>query len=118
MESKMPMGPGRFENVFRRLNVELERLKRIGIPTKLIEDFKKELVRYRPVNPDGYVPPLYPLESRKLISSPYAIAVNRYEGFLKGEFTWEYYLKAWEECNDDDKARLNELTDQPLNAVE
>lgn len=96
------MGPGRFDNIFARLSVELDRMKRAGINGVLIDTFKADLLACRPADE----PPPAALNTR---TTPYALTVNRYEGFKRGEFTWEFVLKAWDECNADDQTRLNEL---------
>lgn len=102
----MAMGPGRFLNVMTRLSVELERMRRIGVPDKVIADIKDMLLQFKPKNGDEYTTPAV---RKGPPTTPYALAVNRFEGFKEGKYTWEYVLEQWEQCNDDDKARLNEL---------
>lgn len=102
----MVMGAGRFDNVFRRLDVELDRMRRIGVSNQLIDEFRASILKQRPNNQEDFA---VPAVRNGPPVTPYAIAVNRFENFKEGKFTWEYVLDAWEKCNDDDKARLNEV---------
>lgn len=109
----MAMGPGRFMNVFERLSVELERMRRIGVPDKVIVDIKEQLLRFKPKNGDEYTTPAV---RKGPPTTPYALAVNRLEAYKRDELTWSYFLKAWEECSPEDQARLNELIEEMNNA--
>lgn len=106
----MPMGAGRFQNIFSRLNVELDRMRRLGVPDNVIENIKEQLLQFKPKE-EAYTSPAVRKHNGPP-TTPYAIAVNRYEAYQKGDFTWEYFLKAWEECSPDDQARLNEMVEK------
>lgn len=100
------MGAGRFDNVFKRISVELDRMLRIGMPKADIDTIKEMLLKHRPKNQEDFIPPS-PRNGPPV--TPYALAVNRYEGFKEGKYTWEYVLEMWEKCSPDDQARLNEV---------
>ena len=102
----MAMSHGRFDNVFKRLDVELDRMRRIpGLPDMLIDDFREKLLKYRPKDEATVAPPAV----RGGPTTPYQVAFNRLEAFTRNEMTWDYFLKSWDECNPDDQAALNEL---------
>lgn len=107
----MSMGPGKFDNIFARLNVELDRLQRAGVPTSLIANFKVELLKHRPESE-------VPIALHTAGTTPYQIAFNRLSGFQRGEYTWDYFLKAWDECSTADQEALNQLIEAPLDTHE
>ena len=102
----MPIGGTRFDNIFKRLDVELDRMKRIGVNESMVNRFRGELLTYRPEDKEE-IPPSAAKTS--VPTTPYALAVNRLQGYKNGELTWEYFLKSWDECSTDDQQRLNEL---------
>ena len=103
----MPTGAERFDNTFKRLDVELVRLRRIGVPTDIIDVFREKVLNYRPPEVNQLPPPA--VDSR-VPTTPYALAVNRFQGFKEDKYTWSYFLEAWDQCSPDDQIRLNELT--------
>lgn len=101
----MAMSAGRFENVFKRLDVELDRMRRIGVSNQLIDDFRSAILKHKPI--DEPLPP-----AATTGTTPYQVAFHRLAGYKRGEFTWDYFIKAWEECPPEDQTALNELVNQ------
>lgn len=98
----MAMGPGNFANIFKRLDVELDRMRRAGVSNELIDNFKIELLKYKPLEE----PPIY--NDGKIKTTPYQVAFNRLEGYKRGDYTWEFYEQAWHQCSPEDQAALND----------
>lgn len=101
----MAMTAGRFNNVFKRLDVELDRMLRIGVPKEVLDNIRSLLLKYKPADEP-------PLPARPKATTPYQIAFNRLEAYKRGEFTWEYFLSAWDKCPPDDQQALNEILNQ------
>lgn len=99
-------GMPRFDNIFKRLDVELDRLQRLGVPAEIVKHVKETLLAHKPVESEVY---LSPNGSGRRPTTPYEIAVNRYEGYKDDKYTWSYFVDAWQQCSVDDQQRLNEM---------
>lgn len=99
-------GVPRFDNIFKRLDVELDRLQRLGVPENIIKNVKEVILAHKPVESEVY---LSPNGRGRGPTTPYEIAVNRYEGYKDDKYTWSYFVDAWQQCNPDDQLRLNEM---------
>lgn len=106
----MAMGPGNFTNIFKRLDVELDRMRRANVPSLLIDNFRNELLKYKPAEEPSPI-------GAGVITTPYQIAFNRLEGVKSGNYTYNYFIEAWEKCSPEDQLALNELWNEYLKSV-
>jgi hypothetical protein len=108
-------GLGRVQNIWSRIELELTRLKRLdGSNQEKIDQATQLLREALPVTPVIEVkqtPSLADLPANSPKTTPYDIAANRLDGWREGKYTWDYFIEAWNECNEDDKLALNELVE-------
>jgi hypothetical protein len=108
-------GLGKVNNILTRIELEVTRLKRIEGSNREEIDQAMQLLRKASPIPLPTSPSVKPSLADLPANSPkttlYDVAANRLDGWREGKYTWDYFIEAWNECNEDDKLALNELVE-------